>query len=505
MRVLLDTNIIIHREASRIVNKDIGILFQWLDRLHYTKCIHPLTIAEIQRHADATVVNTMQIKLENYQALKTEAPLNAIVQAACNPIDVTPNDIEDTRLINEVYCGRVDFLISEDRKIHTKAQLLNIRDKVFRIDTFLEKVTAENPDFVDYKVLAVKKELFGNIPLTDSFFDSFREDYIGFDKWFNKKADDEAYVCYDNGVLSAFLFIKPEDDDENYSDITPVFTRKKRLKIGTLKVTSNGVKLGERFLKIVFDNARQYRVNEIYVTIFDKRPEQLRLISLLEEWGFIYHGIKNSSSGEEKVYIRSFEHDFNALNPKLTFPYLSNKGLPKQNKIFIVPIYPEYHTELFPDSILNTEDKSKFEDNEPHRNAISKSYISHSWERGLNPGDLILFYRTGTTSPKIYSGVATTVAIVESVHNNIPDFNSLAQIVRKRTVLNEAGLKAFWNRYPKVKPFVVNFLYAYSFRKRPNLKQLNEMNVIPNINDMPRGFREIGWDVFTELVKKYPI
>lgn len=504
MRVLLDTNIIIHREASRVINKDIGILFQWLDRLHYTKCIHPLTLKEIERYADVSVVNTMQIKLDNYQALKTEAPLHISVSTTCGTLDVTTNDIEDTRLINEVFSGRVDFLISEDKKIHTKAHLLGIQDKVFRIDTFLEKVTAENPDFVDYKVLAVKKELFGNMPLADTFFDSFREDYIGFDKWFNKKADDAAYVCYDNEVLSAFLFIKPEDENENYSDITPVFTRKKRLKIGTLKVTSNGVKLGERFLKIVFDNARQYKVNEIYVTIFDKRPEQLRLISLLEEWGFVYHGIKSSSSGEEKVYVRNFEHDFNAKNPKLTFPYLSNKGFPKQNKIFIVPIYPEYHTELFPDSILKTEDKSKFEDNEPHRNAISKSYISHSWERGLSPGDIILFYRTGTTSPKIYSGVATTVALVESVHNNIADFDALARIVRKRTVLNEAGLKAFWNRYPKVKPFVVNFLYAYSFKKRPNLKQLNEMKIIPDINDMPRGFREISWDVFTELVKKYP-
>lgn len=505
MRTLLDTNIIIHREASRIINKDIGILFQWLDRLHYKKCIHPLTIAEINKHADAAIVNTMQIKLDNYQLLKTEAPLHNSVKLVCNAIDVTANDIEDTKLINEVYCDRVDLLISEDKKIHTKANLLGIQEKVFRIDSFLEKVTAENPDFVDYKVLAVKRELFGNIDLQDSFFDTFREDYTGFDKWFNKKSDDEAYVCYDNGILSAFLFIKPEEENENYADINPGFTQKKRLKIGTLKVTSNGVKLGERFLKIVFDNARQYKVNEIYVTIFDKRPEQLRLISLLEEWGFKYHGIKSTSSGEEKVYVRNFDHNFNVINPKLTFPYLSNKGLPKQNKVFIVPIYPEYHTELFPDSILNTEDKTKFIDNEPHRNAISKSYISHSWERSLKPGDLILFYRTGTTSPKIYSGVATTIAIVESVYDNIADFASLSTIVRKRTVLDEAGLKLFWNRYPKTKPFVVNFLYAYSFKKRPNLKQLNEMNVIPNINDMPRGFREISWDVFTELVKKFPI
>ena len=44
MRILLDTNIIIHREASRIYNQDIGLLFNWIDKLHYEKCVHPLTI-----------------------------------------------------------------------------------------------------------------------------------------------------------------------------------------------------------------------------------------------------------------------------------------------------------------------------------------------------------------------------------------------------------------------------------------------------------------------------
>jgi hypothetical protein len=33
MKALLDTNIIIHREANRVINSDIGYLFKWLDRL----------------------------------------------------------------------------------------------------------------------------------------------------------------------------------------------------------------------------------------------------------------------------------------------------------------------------------------------------------------------------------------------------------------------------------------------------------------------------------------
>jgi hypothetical protein len=41
MKVLLDTNILIHREAATVTRPDIGRLFFWLDKLSYQKCLHP--------------------------------------------------------------------------------------------------------------------------------------------------------------------------------------------------------------------------------------------------------------------------------------------------------------------------------------------------------------------------------------------------------------------------------------------------------------------------------
>ena len=96
---------------------------------------------------------------------------------------------------------------------------MGIEDKVFKIENFLEKVIAENPELVNYKVLAVKKVDFADVNIKDAFFDSFREDYAEFDKWFNKKADEPCYVCYSDNNLTAFLFIKLETEDENYSEI----------------------------------------------------------------------------------------------------------------------------------------------------------------------------------------------------------------------------------------------------------------------------------------------
>ena len=58
VKALLDTNIIIHREASKIINQDVGILYRWLDRGGYTKCIHSLTIKEIENYQDKQIVDT---------------------------------------------------------------------------------------------------------------------------------------------------------------------------------------------------------------------------------------------------------------------------------------------------------------------------------------------------------------------------------------------------------------------------------------------------------------
>ena len=48
MRALLDTNIIIHRENVIPTNSTIGQLFYWLDKLHYEKVIHPLSVKELR-------------------------------------------------------------------------------------------------------------------------------------------------------------------------------------------------------------------------------------------------------------------------------------------------------------------------------------------------------------------------------------------------------------------------------------------------------------------------
>lgn len=289
----------------------------------------------------------------------------------------------------------------------------------------------------------------------------------------------------------AFLYLKVEGANENYADITPVFRPKRRLKIGTFKVELNGYKLGERFLKIVFDNALRQAVDEIYVTIFPRTIEQQRLVKVLEDFGFGQHGTKSGPYGTELVFVRDMTPRFNAQDPKLTFPYVS-----KTARAFIVPIYPEYHTTLLPDSILRTESPDDFVEQEPHRNAIQKVYVSGSLYRDLKRGDIIVFYRTGG----YYKGVASTLGIVDGVYRNIRDEAHFISLCRKRSVFTDKELSEQWNYRKNLRPFIVGFLYAYSFPQRPILKELIDNGIIRDIDSVPRGFEQISADQFARIL-----
>lgn len=500
MKVLLDTNIIIHREATKINNLSIGQLFNWLDKLKYDKYIHPLTVEELNRYQDPITLKTVNIKIESYNQLKYQAPLSDIIKQVNQKVDTQQNDINDTQILNEVFENRVDILISEDKKIHTKANLLGIHKRVFRIQSFLEKVTAENPELIKHKVLAVKKVDFAEVDLKDTFFDSFRKDYAEFDKWFNSKTEQPCCVCYNDEQLTAFLYVKIEKEgEENYSDITPIFKPKKRLKIGTLKVIGNGYKIGERFLKTIFDNALRFKVEEIYVTLFDKRPEQEQLIDMLEEWGFIKHGIKSTKNGNELVYIREFHKSLpiNIEHPKLTFPFFS-----KDTDKYLIFIEPQYHTELFPDSINTREDAAKYTENEPHRNRICKAYISHSQNRNLKAGDIVLIYRMGETTPKTYSSTVITICIVESVKNNFKNFDDFFNSCNRRTMISKEDLKTvWWERNSKNRPFVINFLSAHSLpTPKPTLNDLIKLNIFSSPMSLPRGIAKLDSEQFKNLI-----
>lgn len=492
MRALLDTNILIHREAAVVVRQNIGLLFNWLDRLDYEKLVHPVSVEEINRHEDERVRTSFAAKIASYRILRIQADMHPDVKELSDRIDTTDNDRRDSQILNELVVDRVDLIITEDRGILRKSEILGVSDRIFTIDGFLEKVFSENPELIDYDVLAVEKSLFGRINLQDPFFDNFRDDYPNFDQWFNRKSEEPCYICHLKGETVAFLYLKVEDEREPYYDIDPPFRPKRRLKIGTFRVKLNGFRLGERFLKIAFDNAINQNVEEIYVTIFPKTVEQERLIKLLEDFGFRFHGRKINPYGDELVYIRDMMSEFISDNPRLSFPYIS-----RSSRAFLVPIYPQYHTELLPDSILRTESPDDFVEQVPHRNAIRKVYVSRSYFRELETGDVIVFYRTGG----YYKSVVTTLGIIDRVYLKIPNEETFIRLCRKRSVFSDQQLREQWRYSSYNQPFIAEFLYAYSFPRRPNMAALIENGVIADVNSAPRGFERITHEQFDTILR----
>jgi hypothetical protein len=158
-----------------------------------------------------------------------------------------------------------------------------------------------------------------------------------------------------------------------------------------------------------------------------------------------------------------------------------------------------------PDSYLKTESPQNYIEHEPHRNALSKVYICRSVERGIKKGDIIIFYRTAEKGKSGYhSSVITTIAIAEGKIDGIKSADEFILLCRKRSVFSNEELKKFWDWKPTYRPFIINFLYVYSFQlgKRMNRKTLLDLGILSGTENELRGLKKITKDQFLTILKE---
>lgn len=96
----------------------------------------------------------------------------------------------------------------------------------------------------------------------------------------------------------------------------------------------------------------------------------------------------------------------------------------------------------------------------------------------------------------------TTVGIVENVIDNIASEAEFIRLCRKRSVFTDSELSKHWNYDKRNRPFIVNFLYTYSFPRRINMKRLIEIGVIPSVADAPRGFTQISVKNLKDIMRE---
>lgn len=333
---------------------------------------------------------------------------------------------------------------------------------------------------------------FKEVNLDDSFFDSLKNDYDGFEEWFGRKNDNDAYIQETgDGTLQAFLYLKIED--EAITDVTPNFIAAKRLKVGTFKIEAHNTKLGEKFVRMIMRRALYEKVEEVYVTIFEKH---VGLVNLLKKYGFEKKAIKGDADNPESVYVKSMKCYIGDICKD--FPFIHTAG---KNK-YLLSIYPNFHTALFPDSILHTEmrDKDSLIKDVSHTNSIHKIYLCRMEDaKQMNPGDLVVIYRTSDKSGLAdYRSVVTSVCVVEEVKTP-KDFKSYDEYIRYTNYYSIFDKDTLYNYYKDKRTVVVKMTYNAAFNRRIIRKELIEEIGISR--GVYWGFFELTDEQFNNIIE----
>jgi hypothetical protein len=425
MRFLLDTNILIPLEDSQVPLVDSLANFVRIAREHGHQLVyHPASEDDINRDTN------LERRTKTLQRLRQYTRLDAPPSCPWNTPGLAVNDASDNEILYALHCDAVHALVTEDRGIHDKAKASGLLGRVYTIQTaedwlrrLHEKQRVQLPNIEETELYSLTPDL------GDEFFDSLRDSYKRFDLWFRAKACDgrRAWVTREsNGRLGAICIFAQQDHEQITEDGRMLHGPS--LKLCTFKVGSaiRGRKIGELFLKAAFRYATANRLEEIF--IHGDVDQDHFLFEMLEDFGFTRVGTHPGTNGRDAVYLKNHPVDAPALSFE-PFEYLRQFFLHFRHDEavakFIVPIRPEYHQVLFPDCRL-VRQLALFQGNQAG-NAIKLAYLCNAQTRVMNPGDVVLFYRSGDES------ALTSLGIVES-YETLADADAIASRVKRRTV-----------------------------------------------------------------------
>lgn len=330
---------------------------------------------------------------------------------------------------------------------------------------------------------------FSEINLNDTFFDSLRKDYEGFNNWYTRKADkgEEAYVMYHENELSGFMYLK--DETETIQLELHKLEKGRRLKIGTFKLNSRGTVLGERFLSRALRDAVSAGHDRAYVTVFEKH---VGIVKLFKKFGFEEAG--KTQSGELFLGKR--------LKKISTNPYKNFPRVLVSDTVHSLAIYPDYHTRLFPDSKLKTEKQHVVKD-VALTNTISKTYLTKIKNvESFKPGDTVFIYRMSDKTPKKYHSAITSVCTIIEVKKieDFIDYEVFLNYIGKGTVFSEGELNDFWVN--KTYPIIVKMIYNFPMIKKIILNDFSSIIELPMSENPYWGSVDFSDVSAFELLKK---
>lgn len=424
--VLLDTNILIELEDTgrpldarcaemlRDAASDVEFYF------------HPLQLEDIARDKNERRKKLLLSRIGRYKPLNQAPLFSDDYFAEKGWINKTENDRVDNTLLACVVEPYIDYLVTNDGNMLSKARRAGVGNKVFDLESF-ENFICSQPE--PPELACVNDEQCSALDRNDSFFDSLRQGYPTFDEWLDRRAREQrkCWTIRRGDKLVALCIYKREEssiiDDKGFKPAGPV------LKLCTFKVDSEtyGQKMGERLLHMAFSYARQQGFNFIYVTVREAAHQELVL--LMKSFGFACYGhYKNDRVLGKFLRPQSLSDE---RLPKLEFSerfYPSFKDGEDVGK-YLVPIQNKYHERLFPD--VADLKYSLFGDMSemygPESNTIRKAYLCAAQINRIEPGDLLLFYRSVDRKSIEVLGVVKEV-------QRLTDRQQILSMVKGRTV-----------------------------------------------------------------------
>jgi ribosomal protein S18 acetylase RimI-like enzyme len=445
-KVLIDTNVIIeledHREVSPIFARFLQLCAQHGVRVF----VHERALTDIDRDKNAQRRAVTRSKIRKFEALSgIKPPARDELVARYGAIN-KENDEVDVALLYALDLGAVDFLVSQDQGIHGRARKRGpvLADRVLVVADALQWLETT------FEALPVRLPLIEEVPAhaispSDDIFESLRDGYDDFDRWWKTKCVAEHRPCWAvtiNNELAGLIVRKLE----NHAEAQTKFHGNKILKICTFKVKPQfrGEKLGELLLKQALWFAQKNQFDLVYVTTFES---QTSLIRVLEYFGFENTG--TNARGElifEKQLLRTI---LNATERKGLFD-LARTNYPRfvarpPAEAFCVPIQGQYHDTLFPELALPNQPDffataGSVGGARTPGNTIRKVYLCRAKSQAVGPGSVILFYRSNSPGYRI-SQCITSVGVVERV-SHAKSLEDLVRLTAKRSAYTTEQLSA---------------------------------------------------------------
>ena len=485
-KLLIDTNVFIGLEDDREVAPEFATLQQLCNQHGVRIFIHERAAEDIGRDRNTKRRGISLSKIRKFEQLKqVSQPQKAHLESRFGAMP-KPNDEVDVALLHALDINAIDFLVTQDQGIHTRAR---------RASPALGKRVLTVPDAVvwlhdSFELLQVRLPLVEEVPahavpLSDDIFASLREGYPGFNQWWRTKCVAEHRPCWVvsiDGEIAGLVVRK----EETYAQAGTRHPGPKILKVCTFKVKPKfrGEKLGELLLKQILWFAQRNTFDLVYLTTFES---QAVLIEVLQYYGFAMTG---TNSLGEQIYEKALPRNELVCGAndnlfdlaRLNYPRFSARS---PATAFCIPIQSEFHNILFPELAIRVpmpqpdlfgEPGLDHADQAIRRpgNTIKKVYLCRAMTQQLCPGSVVVFYRSNSPG-YVASQSITSVGVVEAIYQ-AASLDDLVRLTAKRSVYSEAKLAAF--EPTEQRPVkVIDFLLVGHIEPAIKLDDLKRMGV----------------------------